>query len=123
MPVARGICRCRSQPGQRERLRENCLDRSQVTVSEWLEHRIKEGTVEGLRAAVQVDPANARLTAYLGRLLADRALKQSSDPDEARRARGEADFLTRRALNLAPNNDDVKKLREEVVKLLGLQSN
>jgi hypothetical protein len=34
------------------------------------------------------------------------------DPDEARRARGEADFLTGRALKLAPDNDEVKKLRD-----------
>ena len=96
---------------------------SQVTVSEWLENRIKEGTVEGLRAAMQVDPANARVTAHLGRRLADQALKQGSDPDEARRARGEADFLTSRALKLAPDNDEVKKLRDEVVKLLELKTN
>ena len=96
---------------------------SQVTVSEWLENRIKEGTVEGLRAAMQVDPANARVTAHLGRRLADQALKQGSDPDEARRARGEADFLTSRAVKLAPDNDEVKKLRDEVVKLLGLKTN
>ena len=44
---------------------------SQETVSEWLENRIKEGTVEGLRSALQVDPANARVTAHLGRRLAD----------------------------------------------------
>src|SRR6266576_1289439 len=92
---------------------------SQVTIAEWLENRIKEGTVEGLRAAIQVDPANARVTAYLGRRLADQALKQGSDPDEARRARGEADFLTNRALQLAPDNDEVKRLRDEVIKLLG----
>jgi dipeptidyl aminopeptidase/acylaminoacyl peptidase len=96
---------------------------SQVTVSEWLENRIEEGTIEGLRAAMQVDPANARVTAYLGRRLADQALKEGSDPDEARRARGEADFLTRRALKLAPDNDEVKKLRDEVVKLLKLKAN
>jgi dipeptidyl aminopeptidase/acylaminoacyl peptidase len=96
---------------------------SQETVSEWLENRIKEGTVEGLRAAMQVDPANARVTAHLGRRLADEALKQGSDPDEARRARGEADFLTSRALKLAPDNDEVKKLRDEVVRLLGLKTN
>ena len=96
---------------------------SQVTVSEWLENRIKEGTVEGLRAALQVDPANARVTAHLGRRLADQALKQGIDPDEARRARGEADFLTSRALKLAPDSDEVKKLRDEVVKLLGLKTN
>jgi hypothetical protein len=101
---------------------------SQVTVSEWLKNRIKEGTVEGLRAALQVDPANARVTAHLGRRLADYALEQASHPvearrDEARRARGEADFLTSRALKLAPINDEVKKLRDEVVKLLKLKTN
>jgi hypothetical protein len=96
---------------------------SKVTVSEWLENRIKEGTIEGIRAALQVDPANARVTAYLGRRLADQALKQGSDADEARRARGEADFLTSRALKLAPDNDEVKKLRDEVIKLLELKTN
>jgi len=101
---------------------------SQVTVSRWLKNRIKDGTVEGLRASLQVDPANARVTAYLGRRLADRALAQGSDPDEARRdeakrARGEADFLTSRALKLAPDNNEVKKLRDEVAKLLELKTN
>jgi hypothetical protein len=96
---------------------------SQLTFSGWLENRIKEGTVEGLRAAMQVDPANVRLTAHLGRRLADYSLKQDIDPDEARRARGEADFLTSRALKFAPDNDEVKKLRDEVVKLLGLKTN
>jgi dipeptidyl aminopeptidase/acylaminoacyl peptidase len=96
---------------------------SQETVSEWLENRIKDGTVEGLRAAMQVDPANARVTAHLGRRLADQALKESNDPDKARRARGGADFLTSRAVKLAPDNEEVKKLRDEVVKLLGLKSN
>jgi hypothetical protein len=95
----------------------------QVTVSEWLEKSIKERTVEGLRVALQVDPANARITAHLGRRLADQALKQGSDPDEARRARGEADFLTSRALKLAPDNDELEKLRDEVVELLGLTTN
>jgi WD40 domain-containing protein len=96
---------------------------SQETVSEWLENEIKEGTVEGLRAALEVDPANARVTAHLGRRLADEALKQGPGPDEARRARGEADFLTSRALKLAPNSEEVKKLRDEVVKLLELKTN
>src|SRR5207244_11667829 len=96
---------------------------SQLTVSEWLENRIKEGTVEGLRAAMQVDPANARVTAHLGRRLADQALEQGNDPDEARRARGEADFLTSRAVKLAPDSDEVQRLRDEVVKLLELKTN
>ena len=96
---------------------------SQVTVPEWLENRIKEGTVKGLRAAIQVDPANARVTAHLGRRLADQALEQGTDPDEARRARGEADFLTSRAVKLAPDNDEVKQLHYEVIKLLELTTN
>jgi len=96
---------------------------SQVTVSEWLENRIKEGTVEGLRAAMQIDPANGRVTAHLGRRLADHALKIGADPDGARRARGEADFLTSRAIKLAPDSDEVKRLRDEVIKLLELQGN
>jgi hypothetical protein len=76
----------------------------------------------GLRAAMQVDPANARVTAKLGQCLADQALKQGRDQDEARRARGESDFLTSRAVKLAPDNDEVKKLRDEVVEL-GLKKN
>jgi hypothetical protein len=95
---------------------------SQEKVSEWLENRINEGTVERLRSALQVDPANARVTAHLGCCLADQALEQGIDPDEARRARGEADFLTSRAVKLAPDNDEVKKLRDEVVKLLELKT-
>jgi hypothetical protein len=72
---------------------------------------------------MQVDAANARVAAHLGRRLADQALKQDRDPDGARRARGEADFLTSRALKLAPDNEEVKNLRDEVVKLLGLKTN
>jgi hypothetical protein len=71
---------------------------------------------------MQVDPVNARVTAHLGRRLADQAFNKESVPDEARRARGEADFLTSRAEKLAPNNEEVKKLRDEVVKLLGLKT-
>jgi hypothetical protein len=96
---------------------------SQVTVSEWRENRLKDGTIQELKAVMQIEPANARVTAYLGRHLADDALKQDSHPDEARRARAEADFLTSRALKLTPDKDEVKRLRDEVVKLLGLKTN
>ena len=34
----------------------------------------------------------------------------------------EADYQTHRAVKLAPDNDEVKKLREEVVKLLQINS-
>jgi hypothetical protein len=101
-----------------DRRRRTISPFSQLTVSEWLEDRIKEGTVEELQAAIQVDPANARVTAHLGRRLADHALNPRTHPDEARRNRGEANFLTSRALKLAPENNEVKKLRDEIIKLL-----
>jgi hypothetical protein len=44
------------------------------------ENRINEGTVEGLRIALEVDPANTRLTAHLGRCLADYALNKALIP-------------------------------------------
>jgi hypothetical protein len=55
-------------------------------------------------------------TVNLGRRLADQVLKQGGDPDEARRARGKADFLTTRAVKL--DSEEVKKLREQVIELL-----
>jgi hypothetical protein len=95
-------------------------DFSKVTVPEWIENRIDEGTLESLRAAIQMDPANPRLIAHFGLALANLAVAEKTDPDDARRARAEADFLTRRALELAPKNDEVKKLRAEVVQALYL---
>jgi len=38
---------------------------SQVTVSEWPENRLKEGPLEVMRGVMQVDPANARVTAVV----------------------------------------------------------
>jgi hypothetical protein len=40
-----------------------------------------------IRPAMRVDPANARVAAHMGRRLADQALKQGSDPDDAERSR------------------------------------
>ena len=91
---------------------------SHLTVAEWIENTINEGTLDGLRAAMLVDPANARLTAHLGRRLADRALRSRTDPDEARRARAEAHFQTQRAVQMVSDNEEMKKLRAEVVELL-----
>ena len=95
---------------------------SKVTVPEWIENRIKEGTFESLRAAIQMDPANARLIAHFSVALAHLAVTEKTDLDNARRAWAEADYQTHRAIKLAPDNDEVKKLREEVVKLLQINS-
>ena len=78
--------------------------------------------MDDLRAAMLVDPANARLVAHFGLALANLAVAEETDPDDARRARAEADYQTRRAVNLASDNEEVKKLRAEVVKLLNLPS-
>jgi hypothetical protein len=59
-----------------------------------------------------------RLAAHFGRRLADYALEKGVDPARARRDRAEADFQTGRALKLAPDNDEVKTLRVEVVTML-----
>ena len=50
--------------------------------------------------------------------LANLAIAETTDPDDARRARAEADYQTDRAVKLALDNDEVKKLRTDVVKLL-----
>ena len=67
-----------------------------------------------------MDPGNARLTARLGRRLADQALTsdKETDPDEAWRARGEAEFLTKRALQSARNNEEIEQLRAETIEML-----
>jgi WD domain, G-beta repeat len=81
---------------------------SELTVPEWIENRIKEGTLDDLRAAILVDPANARLVAHFGMALANLAVAEKTDADDARRARAEADYQTRRAVELASGNDEVK---------------
>src|SRR5271165_5240137 len=91
---------------------------SELTVPEWIENRMQEGTLDSLRAAMVVDPRNPRLAAHFGKALADHALEKGTDPDEARRARAEADYQTHRAVKLASDNDEVKKLRAEVVEML-----
>jgi dipeptidyl aminopeptidase/acylaminoacyl peptidase len=93
---------------------------SELTVPEWVENMIKEGTLDSLRAAMLVDPSNARLAAYYGRRFADYAVAKGTDPYKGARARVKADFQTRRALKLAPHDDEVKKLRAEVAELLEL---
>jgi hypothetical protein len=74
---------------------------STQTVSEWTENSIKEGTLESLRAAIEIDPANARLVAHFGFALANLAVAEETNPDVARRALAEADYQSRRAVELA----------------------
>jgi WD40 repeat protein/serine/threonine protein kinase len=95
---------------------------SELTLTEWIQNRIGEGALDGLRTAMQIDSANPLLVAYFGKALAIYALDNPSDPDETRRARAESDFQTRGALKLAPNNEEIKTLRADVVRELHLSS-
>jgi WD40 repeat protein len=78
---------------------------SQRTVADWVEDRVEEGSLNGLRAAILVYPANPQVAAHYGRALAAFALEKGIDPAEARRARAEADFQMRRAQTLVNQND------------------
>ena len=94
---------------------------SKLTFPEWVENRINEGTLASLRAAIFVDPANARAAAIFGWRCAEYSrIEKEIGPDLARHAWAEADFQTRRACKLAPYDDQVKKLRARVVALLQL---
>jgi hypothetical protein len=57
-----------------------------------------------------------------GMALANLVVGEKRDADDARRARAEADYQTYRGVKLASDNDEVKKLRAEVVKLLQIKS-
>jgi WD40 repeat protein len=91
---------------------------SEVTIAEWVENKIKDRILDDLRAAVEIDPINARLAAHFGEALADYAHAKGTDPARAARALAEADFQTRRALDFAPRCDEVKELRAKVAQLL-----
>jgi len=95
---------------------------SHQTVAEWIENTINKGTLDGLRSAIQVDPANGRLAAHFAMALANLAVGENNS-DAARRARAEADYQSHRAVTLASDKNEVQKLRGAVVKMLGLTSN
>jgi len=69
-----------------------------------------------------MDPANVRLIAHFGIALANLAVAEETDPDVSRRVLAKADYQTRRALQLDPNDNEVRKLRDEVVKVQNSES-
>ena len=101
-----------------DRWRRSISPFSELTVSQWTENRIREGTLDGLRAAMLMEPTNAIVAANLGRAVANYALAKGTDSNEGRRARAEADFQMRRALKLDPKSEEVKKVGEEIASLM-----
>ena len=82
---------------------------SSITLADYVQHRIEENTLESLQEAVRLSPTNALALAKLARLV----LSQPSA--ENPRRIGEADFLSRRAVELAPADPEVARLRAEVI--------
>jgi WD40 repeat protein len=81
---------------------------SKVTVPEYVELRIDENTLESLREAVLLSPTNGLAFARLARAAA------AQDPGENPRRLAEADFYSRHAVKLSPNETEVLRIRGEV---------
>jgi WD40 repeat protein/serine/threonine protein kinase len=82
---------------------------SSLTVPEYVQRRIEENTLESLQEAVQLSPTNGLTFARL----AWRVLEQDEKDNPGRV--GEADFLSRRAVGLSPNDPEVRRVRSEIV--------
>jgi hypothetical protein len=81
---------------------------STVTVPEIVQRLIEENTSESLRQAVWLAPTNALA---LARLALTVAVPRS---DETSKATAESDALSRRAVELSPNDPEVLRVRSEV---------
>jgi hypothetical protein len=82
---------------------------SSNTVSEYVQRRIQENSVESLQETVRLSPTNGLAFARL----AKQVLAQA-DKDNPRRE-GEADFFSRRATELSPNDTVVQRIRAEIL--------
>jgi hypothetical protein len=80
---------------------------SPVTVPEYVERRIEESTVESLREAVQLSSTNAAAFARLAMAVA------AQSPSENPRRTVESDWLSRRAVELSPDNPKVWRLERK----------
>jgi hypothetical protein len=81
---------------------------SSLTVPAYVQRRIDENTLASLQEAVRLAPTNGLAFARLAR----QVLAQS-ETDNPRRV-GEADFFSRHAVKLAPQDAEVAKLRSEI---------
>jgi hypothetical protein len=80
-----------------------------MTVPEYVQRRIRDNTLESLREVMHLSPTNALALARLAKL----TLAQDADANPRRL--GEADFFSRRAVELAPNNGEVQRIRTEII--------
>ena len=73
---------------------------------EYVRRLIEENTLASLQEAVRLSPPNALAFARLAR----RVLEQGDNP----RRVGEADFYSRRAVQLSPKDAEVLRIRDEI---------
>jgi hypothetical protein len=81
---------------------------SNVTVPEYVQRRIEENSLASLVEAVRIDPTNGMALAKLAQKTAEQETK-----DNPRRS-GEADFLSRWAVERSPDDPEVKRIRAEL---------
>jgi len=83
---------------------------SDITVPEYVQHRIEENTLPSLREAVALSPTNTQALATLARLTL------AEDPEENPRGAWEADFYSRRAVEVAPESAGAWQVRADVLR-------
>ncbi len=112
-----------AEPGfYRQWLEWFCADRATRTVSPWSTVTVPDylralhavSNAASLREALLLAPDDPLTLAKLARQL----LKEPATAEDPN-ARAEADFLSRRAATLAPEDAEVRRIRAEVAKLLG----
>lgn len=86
---------------------------SEITVADYVQRRIDEGRISALQEALRLSPTNALAHARLGRALLDEAATPSQ------RTQAEAQFLTERAVQLAPKLPEAWQRRAEALALTG----
>ena len=86
---------------------------SDVTVPEFVRFRIQENTLESLQEAVRLSPTTGLAFARLALQVLAQDLKVNP------RKIGEADFFSRHAVKLSPDDAEVARIRAEVVERTG----
>jgi WD40 repeat protein len=81
---------------------------SEMTVSDYVRHRVEEDTLESLQEATRLSATNALAFARMARRLLATNQADQTVPENA-------EWFSRYAANLAPNDPEVRQIREAVV--------
>ena len=81
---------------------------------EYVQSRIQDNSLESLREAVLLSPTNGVAFAKLAARVLQQGNQENPDPGETLQHLGEADFYSRYAVKLAPNDPEVARIRAEI---------